>query len=117
MTDTADQLVSIYAQRGSGAYFGEPVTMTQHGLQAAYFAEQHGAPESLVLASLLHDIGHLIEPAPDDLEDWKQDARHELSGSRWLAARFGPEVSEPARAGVPARTLQGRNARPASCCR
>ncbi len=103
MTDTADQLVLIYAQRGSGAYFGEAVTMTQHGLQAAYFAEQHGAPESLVLASLLHDIGHLIEPAPDDLEDWQQDARHELSGSRWLAARFGPEVSEPVRLHVPAK--------------
>jgi HAD superfamily hydrolase (TIGR01509 family) len=72
-------------------------------LQAAYFAEQHGAPEALVLASLLHDVGHLIEPAPDDIADWKQDARHELSGSRWLAARFGPEVSEPVRLHVPAK--------------
>lgn len=103
MTDVADELTSIYAQRGSGAYFGEAVTQTQHGLQAAYFAEQHGAPESLVLASLLHDVGHLIEPAPDDLADWQQDARHELSGSRWLAARFGPEVSEPVRLHVPAK--------------
>lgn len=103
MTGTAEELASIYARRGSGAYFGEAVTQTQHGLQAAYFAEQHGAPDALVLASLLHDVGHLIEPAPDDLADWKQDARHELSGSRWLAAHFGPEVSEPVRLHVPAK--------------
>ncbi len=103
MTTAADELVSIYARHGSGAYFGEAVTQTQHGLQAAYFAEQHGAPESLVLASLLHDVGHLIEPAPAELADWKHDARHELSGSRWLAARFGPEVSEPVRLHVPAK--------------
>jgi phosphonate degradation associated HDIG domain protein len=103
MTDAADELALIYAHRGSGAYFGEAVTMTEHGLQAAYFAEQHGAPETLVLASLLHDVGHLIEPTPDKLADWKQDARHELSGSRWLAARFGPEVSEPVRLHVPAK--------------
>ena len=43
------------------------------------------------------------KPAPDDIADWKQDARHELSGSRWLAARFGPEVSEPVRLHVPAK--------------
>jgi phosphonate degradation associated HDIG domain protein len=103
MTGTADELESIYARQGSGAYFGEAVTQTQHGLQAAYFAGQHGAPETLVLASLLHDVGHLIEPAPDDIADWKHDARHELSGSRWLAARFGPEVSEPVRLHVSAK--------------
>ena len=45
MTSAADELLSIYTRRGAGAYFGEAVTMTQHGLQAAYFAEQHGAPE------------------------------------------------------------------------
>ncbi|MDE2219550.1 MAG: HAD-IA family hydrolase [Gammaproteobacteria bacterium] len=103
MTPLADELASLYAQRGSGAYFGEAVTQAQHGLQAAHFAEQHGAPESLVLASLLHDIGHLVEPAPEQLADWQRDARHELSGSRWLAAHFGPEVSEPVRLHVPAK--------------
>ena len=103
MTGIADEITSIYAQRGGGAYLGEAVTQIQHGLQAAYFAGQHGAPEPLVLASLLHDIGHLIEPAPDDLALWQQDARHELSGSRWLAQHFGPEVSEPVRLHVPAK--------------
>src|SRR5476649_2903028 len=100
---TTDDLISIYARRGAAAYFGESVTMTEHGLQAAYFAQASDAPDALVVAALLHDIGHLIESVPDDIADWHSDAHHELSGSRFLAARFGPEVSEPVRLHVPAK--------------
>ena len=102
-TAAAAELAAIYAQRGAGAYYGEPVTMTEHGLQAAYFARAHGAADALVLAALVHDIGHLIESVPDDIADWKQDAGHERIGARWLAARFGAEVSEPVRLHVPAK--------------
>ena len=56
-----------------------------------------------MLAALLHDIGHLIEVVPDDVAQWKTDARHELIGSRWLATRFGPEVCEPVRLHVSAK--------------
>jgi len=62
----------------------------------------------VVLAALLHDIGHLIEPAPDDIGEWKSDAQHELTGSRWLARHFGPEVYEPVRLHV-LQTLPLRN--------
>jgi gamma-butyrobetaine dioxygenase len=97
------EVCSIYAQCGSAAYFGEPVSMTEHGLQAAYFAQAAAAPDALVIAALLHDIGHLIESVPDDLADWTSDAHHELSGSRWLAARFGAAVCEPVRLHVAAK--------------
>jgi [1-hydroxy-2-(trimethylamino)ethyl]phosphonate dioxygenase len=40
---------------------------------------------------------------PDDLADWTADAHHEEVGARWLAGRFGPEVSEPVRLHVPAK--------------
>ena len=98
-----DELLDIYDRHGGDAYFGEAVTMTEHGLQAAYFAQAAGAPEALIVAALLHDIGHLVEPVPEDIADWKSDAQHELIGSRWLAQRFGPEVSEPVRLHVPAK--------------
>jgi phosphonate degradation associated HDIG domain protein len=99
----SDELVAIYTRRGSAAYFGESVTMTEHGLQAAYFAQEHGAGDALVLAALLHDVGHLIEAVPDDITDWKTDAGHELSGSRWLGKRFDAAVSEPVRLHVGAK--------------
>ena len=97
------QILSLYAARGSDSYFGESVSTTQHGLQAAYFAQQEAASPALVLAALLHDIGHLIDAAPNDLAQWSDDARHEEVGGRWLAQRFGPEVSEPVRLHVPAK--------------
>jgi phosphonate degradation associated HDIG domain protein len=98
-----DELLSIYDGRGTAAYFGESVTVIEHGLQAAHFAQSCNAADGLVVAALLHDIGHLLEAVPADLADWKTDARHEISGSRWLASRFGPEVSEPVRLHVPAK--------------
>src|SRR5579872_4177296 len=39
-------------------YIGEPVSQLLHGLQCAYFAEQSGHSEEVILASLFHDIGH-----------------------------------------------------------
>jgi phosphonate degradation associated HDIG domain protein len=100
---TSDEIMDIYSRKGAGAYLGEPVSVNEHALQSAYFAEAAGAAAPLVLAALLHDIGHLIEPAPDDIAEWTRDAQHELSGSRWLARRFGPEVYEPVRLHVPAK--------------
>ena len=98
-----DEIVSIYESRGASAYYGEPVSMTEHGLQAAHFAQAEGAPPELVVAALLHDIGHLLEPVPDDIADWKVDARHEQVGSRWLAERMRPGVAAAVRLHVPAK--------------
>ena len=98
-----EEILALYAARGAGAYFGERVSMTEHGLQAAWFAREESAPEPLVLAALLHDIGHLLEEVPDDLADWTADAHHEEVGARWLARHFAPEVSEPVRLHVSAK--------------
>ena len=98
-----DELLGIYGRRGAESYFGEPVSVTEHGLQCAHFAACAKAPDALVAAALLHDVGHLIEAAPELIDDWTADAHHELCGARWLAARFGPEVSEPVRLHVAAK--------------
>lgn len=100
---TLQEIFRIFQSRGSSAYFGEPVSMIAHALQAAHFALLEGAPASLTIAALLHDVGHLIEDVPDDLADWKTDAEHEVVGALWLARRFGPAVSEPVRLHVPAK--------------
>jgi phosphonate degradation associated HDIG domain protein len=98
-----DEILAIFHKRGSDAYFGESVSMTEHALQAAYFAQTAAAPPALIVAALLHDIGHLVDDVPSDIADWTADAHHEQIGSHWLATRFRPEVSEPVRLHVPAK--------------
>jgi predicted HD phosphohydrolase len=98
-----EEILQLYGDRGDDAYFGESVSMTEHGLQAAHFARAAGAPSSLIIAALLHDVGHLVEEVPDDLADWTADAGHERIGAEWLARRFPPAVSEPVRLHVPAK--------------
>jgi phosphonate degradation associated HDIG domain protein len=99
----ADEIEALFDARGAGAYFGEPVSVLEHGLQAAHFARLEGAETSLVVAALLHDVGHLLEDVPADVADWHTDARHEEVGAAWLARRFGPEVSDPVRLHVAAK--------------
>jgi phosphonate degradation associated HDIG domain protein len=99
----AAQLLALYHSRGAQAYFGEPVSMAEHGLQAAHFATAEDAPEALVVAALLHNIGHLLEELPDTIEAWTLDARHEEVGARWLAQGFDAAVCEPVRLHVPAK--------------
>jgi [1-hydroxy-2-(trimethylamino)ethyl]phosphonate dioxygenase len=99
----AQELLSLYGRVGAGAYFGERVSMTEHGLQAAHFAQLQGAPDTLIVAALLHDVGHLLEAVPEALEDWISDARHEEVGAHWLARHFAPNVSEPVRLHVSAK--------------
>jgi [1-hydroxy-2-(trimethylamino)ethyl]phosphonate dioxygenase len=101
--NVTEEILAIFQERGSSAYFGEGVSMTEHALQAAYFAQTAAAPSALVVAALLHDIGHLVDAVPSDIADWTVDAHHEEIGSRWLAKRFPPEVWEPVRLHVPAK--------------
>jgi phosphonate degradation associated HDIG domain protein len=99
----AADILALYGARGAQAYFGERVSMSEHGLQAAHFAQAEGASAAMVVAALLHDIGHLLEAVPDQIEDWTLDARHEEIGARWLARYFDVAVSEPVRLHVPAK--------------
>jgi len=99
----SEEICAIFQGRGCAAYFGESVSVTEHALQAAYFAQAESAPPALIVAALLHDIGHLIEDVPADIADWTSDAGHERVGARWLAQRFPPEICEPVRLHVPAK--------------
>ena len=51
---------SLFDKFGSQDYIGEPVSQTEHMVQAAMQAEKDGQSDEVILASLLHDIGHLV---------------------------------------------------------
>lgn len=140
-----NELETIFRTIGLGPYFEEPVTHTEHALQAGYLAylsvQEYGRvnllhdpndckvvstilpidtpsddgksrewgqselvlsdPGSviLVIASLLHDIGHIIAPAdaPHMDNDGGPDVGvidHEFIGANWLRERgFAEEVA------------------------
>jgi gamma-butyrobetaine dioxygenase len=99
----SDHIVEIFEAKGGAAYFGESVSQLQHALQAAYYATRDDAPDWLVAAALLHDIGHLVHDMPEHVADLGIDARHEDLGHAWLAQHFGPEVTAPVRMHVDAK--------------
>ena len=102
MSDLAEEIVALYRRKGEMSY-GEGVSMNAHGLQAALLAEQEGAGTALVVAALLHDIGHLLHELPEDIADQGVDTQHESIASAWLSQHFPPAVSEPVRLHVAAK--------------
>jgi [1-hydroxy-2-(trimethylamino)ethyl]phosphonate dioxygenase len=98
-----DDVLRMFRLNGGSLYGGEGVTQLEHGLQAAMLAEQEGAPSELIVAALLHDVGHLLHDLPDDAPDAGIDDAHEELGAKWLESRFPPEVLEPVRLHVAAK--------------
>jgi [1-hydroxy-2-(trimethylamino)ethyl]phosphonate dioxygenase len=96
-------LADIFARRGAEEYLGEPVSMAEHMLQGAWFAEQAGASDELVAAVLLHDVGHFTSEfcayAPDDTED----KHHDDAGAEVLEPFFPPLITECVRLHVAAK--------------
>ncbi|MFJ4921014.1 TauD/TfdA family dioxygenase [Streptomyces sp. NPDC088725] len=98
-----DELAELFAGEGAGAYLGEEVTMAEHMLQAAARAEEAGAPDALIAAALLHDLGHFEGPVSGEELMTGTDNRHSHTGADRLTEWFGPEVTEPIRLHVAAK--------------
>ena len=86
---------ALFAGPDARDHMGEPVPIGEHMLQAGALAEAAGAPDALVAAALLHDVGHLLGESRED--------RHGEVGGRWLGQWFGGAVTEPVRLHVPAK--------------
>lgn len=93
----------VFAQRGAVAYFGEAVTQAEHMLQTAALAEEEQAGDALIVAALLHDIGHLMSGERDDALHERVDHRHDQLGARVLARWFPPLVVDAVRLHVAAK--------------
>lgn len=83
--DAVDELEAVLMSL-HGVWDEEAVDELDHALQAGYLAHADRADDELVLASVLHDIGHspLLGPAADH--------RHDSVARAWLAPRFGKRV-------------------------
>lgn len=94
-TTAVDEVIALLRNAGGEQYFGEAVTKLEHAVQCAWYAQLADTEdEELILAALLHDVGHLV-----DEEDTERDERvgvvnHDEIGERWLLARgFSPRLA------------------------
>jgi phosphonate degradation associated HDIG domain protein len=93
-TDAAETLRALFARKGAMRY-GEDVTQLEHALQCATLASAAGDAWPLVLATLLHDVGHLVHRDAAHAYREGLDDRHEEVGARYLMRWFTPAVTEP----------------------
>jgi gamma-butyrobetaine dioxygenase len=88
---TIDELLALYEGPAADIPYDEAVNEREHALQSAELAIADDAPDALVVAALLHDVGHLLpgtgRTALDD--------GHEAHGAAYLRGLFGPEVTAP----------------------
>ncbi|KTD72590.1 HD domain-containing protein [Legionella tucsonensis] len=68
-------------------YIGESVSQLEHALQCAYFAEQAGHSQEVILACLFHDIGHFAS-------DTKQNKMADLGvvHHEWIGAKLAYDL-------------------------
>ena len=94
-----DHLLDLVEQ-GASVTYGEHVDMRAHALQTARAVENDGdvADDDLVIAALLHDVGHLLAPAGDH-----GFADHAGVGAERLGPWLPATVTEPIRLHVAAK--------------
>lgn len=98
-----DFLTDLFAKRGAEEYLGEKVTMAQHMLQCAALAEQQQASDELIVAALLHDIGHFTSDFPADAYKENMNNKHDHAAADLLAPFYPTSVTEPIRLHVAAK--------------
>lgn len=97
------QIIDLFESKGGSMYGGEAVTQLEHALQAADLAKKNHASDSLIAASLLHDVGHLLHDLPEMASEDGIDDIHEELAARFLKDFFIEAVTEPVKLHVQAK--------------
>lgn len=100
---TLDDIEPLFTAKGGRMYAGEPVTQLQHALQSAQLAEQSRASAALVVAALLHDLGHMVNDQGETPTLRGIDDRHEYVALPFLRRLFDDAVLQPIRLHVDAK--------------
>lgn len=100
---TLADIETLFVQHGARQYSGEPVTQLQHALQTAWFAEQDDANDELVTASLLHDLGHMLNDQGETPTLRGVDDVHQYFALPFLRGLFPDGVLDPIKLHVDAK--------------
>jgi phosphonate degradation associated HDIG domain protein len=97
-----DEILAAFAASGHLDY-GEHISMQEHMLQAACLADRKGEDDAVVVATLLHDYGHLVCNMPNNTFEAGIDNYHEEVGAKALENWFGDDIVGAVRLHVDAK--------------
>lgn len=105
MSLTISEIISLFQEQGSAQYGNEAVNQLEHALQCAYLAERAEETPETILASLLHDFGHLIAAQKDGHieHDTNKDDLHQYLALPVLRGIFPDAVLQPIKLHVDAK--------------
>jgi predicted HD phosphohydrolase len=92
------EVLAVYAAHGASDYIGEPVSSSEHALQAAAHARAAAPaqPDAVVAGAMLHDLGHLLGLVEPDKYERMGDCGvmcHEGIGAAFLERRGFPAAT------------------------
>ncbi len=96
-------LADIFHRRGAESYLGENLTIAEHMLQSAKLATEAGSTTDIIVAALLHDVGHYTHEFPENAADLGIDSQHDEAGAAVLAPWFPKTVVDCVRLHVDAK--------------
>lgn len=98
-------ITRLLTERGARQYGMEAVSQLEHALQCAHLAESAGDSDLLVMACLLHDLGHMLaaERGGQVEADPNSDDLHQYALLPFLRGRLPDAVLEPIRLHVDAK--------------
>jgi phosphonate degradation associated HDIG domain protein len=105
MALSIQDIQQLLITHGANQYGREAVSQLEHALQCAHLAEAAGESDELIVACLLHDLGHMISKE-DDAErapDSDRDDLHQYKLMPFLRSVLPDAVLEPIRLHVDAK--------------
>ncbi|WP_228566116.1 HD domain-containing protein [Nocardia sp. SYP-A9097] len=103
MTHAYEVLTELFESEGAKDYLGEQVSMATHMLQTARVARESGAAAALIVAAVVHDVGHFSGAMSGRELMRGNDNRHDAVAAQWLSQWFDAAVTEPVRLHVAAK--------------
>jgi len=91
-TELMRTINTLFNKQGHMQY-GEQITQQEHAMQCAELAIKSGASRELIIAALLHDIGHLLAETSIAYGNY----RHDQVGADYLSHWLSKEITEPIR--------------------
>jgi phosphonate degradation associated HDIG domain protein len=89
---SVEEVFALFDRHGD-VYYGEDINQNQHAVQCAELARREGASPELIVATLLHDVGHLLHLDVGLIHDQDVDDDHEATGAKYLAKIFPPQIT------------------------